>query len=200
MKKLIFCFVCTLCCSCAITTPTTTTLVGDVTAYTQTGEVLQKWNQVVLQEETYGYGYTNTNAFKTFGLNFYDKKSGKHIIIGNAVPYIIEYSTKSSKSSYSSQNTDTTYSSSSSNSGNSGKEKATTGQINNEEYKNKLINQWRELSEKEKSLRAELKKADKNSVEYQNLKNQHKGITLQMNSISNKLWSIFGYDIFLRGF
>ena len=173
-------------------TPTTTTLVGDVTAYTQTGEVLQKWNQVVLQEDT--YGYTNTSAFKTFGLNFYDAKSGKHIIIGNAVPYIIEYNTNNSSTGQSSNATHTT------NSNNNVGVQVKAEQNNNEEYKNKLIGQWRELAEKEKSLRADMKKVDKDSVDYQNLKNQHKGISLQMDSISNKLWSIFGYDIFLRGF
>ena len=38
--------------------------------------------------------YTTTNAIKSFGINFIDPKTKKNIIISNAVPCIIEYSSK----------------------------------------------------------------------------------------------------------
>lgn len=188
MKKAIFCFVCFVCSSCSILT-TTTTLIGDVTTYTQTGEVLQKWEQVVLQQDV--NGYTNSNAFKTFGINFYDKKSGKHIIIGNAVPYIIEYTTNITNiGSTQSVNAGTT---------NSGNGQTGSEQTRSEDVKNKLISQWRDLSAQEQTLKAEMKKMDKASEEYQSLKNKHKGIIIQMESVANKLWTLFGYDIYMRG-
>ena len=165
MKKIILGLICFVYSSCAFTT----TMIGDVTAYTQNGDVLQKWERVVLQEtvsSSFSGNYVNNNAFKTFGINFYDKKSGKHIIIGNAVPYIIEYTVRNSDDE-------------------SG--------INQE--KNILINQWKSLQVKEQLLKDMMKNKDKNSIEYQNTKNQHSGIVKQMNYVSNKLWNLYGYDI-----
>ena len=187
MKKIIFSLIRFVCGSCSITT----TMVGDVTTFTQNGEILQKWEQVVLQDlvsSGFSGNYVNNNAFKTFGINFYDKKSGKYIIIGNAVPCIIEYTTKSSYN-YSPE----------------GNTQAIGAQNNieqskKEEYKNELINQWKTLSAKEKTLKSLLKNIDKKSDEYQNLKNQYKGIVTQMDYVSNKLINLFNYDILARGF
>ena len=182
MKKLIFCFVCTLCCSCSVTT-TTTTSIGDVTTYTQNGEVLRKWEQVVLQLDinTNFAGSYSTNAFKTFGLNFYDKKSGKHIIIGNGVPYIIEYTTEQTY-----KNTDYNYSKN---------EITKNEQPRNEDYKLELINQWKELDKQAEALKADIKKSDKGSVEHQNLKDRLSDVTKQMLKISNTLWIEFNYPV-----
>lgn len=167
MKKFLFGFICLMYCSCAITT----IFIGDVTAYTQNGEVLQKWEQVVLleNETCSGYTITNNDAFKTFGINFYDHKSGKFIIVGNAVPCIIEYDITTPDSSAGQQ----TYSGPS---------------------KEELISQWEKLSKQEKELNASMKSANKGSVEYKNLKAILKGITKQMWKISDKLWRYFNYD------
>jgi hypothetical protein len=165
-------------------------MIGDVTAYTQNGEVLQKWERVVLQEtvsSSFSGNYVNNNAFKTFGINFYDKKSGKHIIIGNAVPYIIEYTVE--KNDYE-PNVDHVTNNSSNNS----------DQVSLEQEKNKLINQWKSLQVKEQTLVDMMKGKDKKSIEYQNIKNQHSGIVTQMHYVSNKLKDLFNYDILAQGF
>ena len=185
MKKIILGLICFVYSSCAVTT----TMIGDVTAYTQNGEVLQKWERVVLQEtvsSSFTGNYTSNNAFKTFGVNFYDKTSGKYIILGNAVPCIIEYTTEGP---YNSQ--DTNYTSES-------KEQISSKQSNKEQYKQDLINQWRRLSVQEQALKSLMKGRDKSGIDYQNLKNKHKGIAMQMDYVSNKLWNLYGYDILAR--
>ena len=71
--------------SCAYTT----THIGSITTYNADGSVLRKWDKVCLHEQS--NSYTTGNAFKTYGVNFYDLESGRFIVIGNAVPYIVEY-------------------------------------------------------------------------------------------------------------
>ena len=67
---------------------------GDITAFNQDGTVLRKWNNVILESgtssELSGRQIVSSST-KYFGLNFIDPKTGKGVIIGNAVPYIIEY-------------------------------------------------------------------------------------------------------------
>lgn len=62
--------------------------VGDVTTYDTNGNVLNEWNSVEI-----GVGSSNdqTNIFKEFGLNFYDRESQKYIIVSTSTPYIIKY-------------------------------------------------------------------------------------------------------------
>ena len=87
MKKLLF-----ICCmglllqSCV----TTYNIVGDVTAYNADGSVLKNWNDVIVASGDDWGGQTNS-AMKRYGLNFVDPESGKGVILGNSVPYIIEY-------------------------------------------------------------------------------------------------------------
>ena len=184
MKKIIFGLICFMCSGCAFTT----TMVGDVTTYTPNGEILQKWDQVILQETvSYGYGllggYTTINAFKTFGINFYDGKSGKYIFVGNSVPCIIEYRTESS---YNSPNIDYI----------SEVNKPVEGaQVRGDQYKNELINQWKNLSAKEQAIKSLMKETAQNSAAYKNLKYQRKEIITQMDKVGDKLWNLFGYDI-----
>ena len=71
--------------SCAYTT----THIGSITTFNADGSVLRKWDKVCLHEQS--NSYTTGNAFKPYGVNFYDLESGRFIIIGNAVPYVIEY-------------------------------------------------------------------------------------------------------------
>lgn len=86
MKKL-FILAIALCSlySCAITTQS---FYGNVTTFTPQGDTLKVYKNVLVQE--YINGYNTTNAFKNYGLNFADS-TGKGIVIGHAVPYIIEY-------------------------------------------------------------------------------------------------------------
>ena len=72
-------------CSCSYTT----THIGSITTYNADGSVLKKWDKVCLHEQS--KNYTTGNAFKAYGVNFYDIESGRFIVIGNAVPYIVEY-------------------------------------------------------------------------------------------------------------
>ena len=186
MKKILFSLLCFICSSCSITT----TMIGDVTTFTQNGEILQKWEQVVLQDVVssgFTGNYVNNNAFKTFVINFYDKKSGKYIIIGNAVPCIIEYTVENNDYA---PNVDYVTSNTSDNS----------GQVRLEQEKNKLINQWKSLQVKEQTLVDMMKGKDKKSIEYQNIKNQHSGIVTQMHYVSYKLKDLFNYDILAQGF
>ena len=70
---------------------------GDVTAYNADGTVLRQWDNVVIESgftDTMIGTHTTTNAIKSFGINFIDPKTHKNIIISNAVPCIIEYSSK----------------------------------------------------------------------------------------------------------
>jgi hypothetical protein len=86
MKKL-FILTIALCilCSCAIQS-----YYGNVTTFTSQGDTLQVWNNVLIQKSVGGY---TTNAFKKFGVNFIDS-TGRGIVIGHAVPFIIDYDTK----------------------------------------------------------------------------------------------------------
>ena len=72
-------------CSCSYTT----TYIGSITTYNADGSVLQKWDKVCLHEQT--NNHTTGTAFKPYGVNFYDLESGRFIVIGNAVPYVVEY-------------------------------------------------------------------------------------------------------------
>lgn len=82
--------------SCVSTSITNWKMEGDVTAFNQDGTVLRTWNNVVIESGTSsaltGTQVTSTST-KSFGLNFIDPETGKGVIIGNAVPYIIEYNT-----------------------------------------------------------------------------------------------------------
>ena len=95
MKKISLLFGCLfLFISCA---STQWAINGDVTAYNADGTVLRQWDNVVIESgftDTMIGTHTTTNAIKSFGINFIDPKTHKNIIISNAVPCIIEYSSK----------------------------------------------------------------------------------------------------------
>lgn len=102
MKKFIL-FFCSsiLLTSCISTTPTTPSINwsinGDVTAYNADGSILRQWDNVVIESgftDTMIGTHTTSNAIKSFGINFTDPKTQKNIIISNAVPCIIEYTSK----------------------------------------------------------------------------------------------------------
>lgn len=71
--------------------------VGDVIAFNADGSILNSWNSVILEEysmDAMGRKSATKNIYRTYGLNFIDPQTGKGIILGNAVPYIIEYQTE----------------------------------------------------------------------------------------------------------
>ena len=67
----------------------TTTHIGSITTFNPDGSVLKKWDKVCIHEEV--NNHIIGNAFKSYGINFYDIESGRFIVIGNSMPYIIEY-------------------------------------------------------------------------------------------------------------
>lgn len=67
----------------------TTTHIGSITTYNTDGSVLKKWDKVCIHEQH--NNHTTGYAFKPYGVNFYDIESGRFIVIGNSVPFIVEY-------------------------------------------------------------------------------------------------------------
>ena len=71
---------------------TTITLKGSITAYNADGTILKKWQGIIIKEEH--DGSITKDIIKKNGIDFYDPKSGKFIMVTNAVPCIIEYDIK----------------------------------------------------------------------------------------------------------
>ena len=67
---------------------TSTTCIGNITAYNSDGSVLKKWDNVVIEETS---NNKKQSSVKQFGFNFYDKNTNKNVILSNSVPVIIEY-------------------------------------------------------------------------------------------------------------
>lgn len=86
----IFIFAAIVCGFCACS-PITTAIqsVGTVTAFTNNGDTLRQWKNIVISSEV--AGVATTSSVKQFGFNFFDSKTGKYVIISNSVPVIIEY-------------------------------------------------------------------------------------------------------------
>lgn len=168
MKKIIFILICTIFCSCSVTT-----LSGTITAYNHNGEVLKKWEDVTIQEEV-GGTITN-NSIKTFGVNFYDKKTKKYVILGHSIPYIIEYETKTNPTLVYQENP-----------------------TERQAYKQSLIDSWTTLAKREKELKSKLKNAQRGSNEYNEIKQSYISITAQMEKIAYILQRDFFYDVYFR--
>ena len=61
------------------------------------GSILQKWTNVDIESgytDNWSGTQTTSNAIKAFGINFVDPATNRVIILGNSVPYIIEYKEK----------------------------------------------------------------------------------------------------------
>lgn len=93
MKKMLF-----ICCMGLLLQSCISTykVVGDVTAYNADGTVMKSWNDVTIASGDNLNGQTNS-AMRLWGLNFEDPDSGKGVILGSSVPYIIEYDTTHAK-------------------------------------------------------------------------------------------------------
>ena len=164
MKKILFIVVIMLSLnSCA--SLTTTTLIGDVTAYNDNGTILHKWIGVTIEEKV---ATTQTEtAFKSFGLNFYDKNNDKFVIISDAVPYIIEYEVNATKKYlYPNDNVTT----------------------DDKPSQDELRNSWRTLDAEYDSIREQMKGMDKNSDEYKTLKSKRIDIQKKKYEVENLMF------------
>lgn len=106
MKKL-FIIAITLLAISQISCVSTYSLRGDITCFTDNGEILRKYENVVIESgyESSVYGKSaDNNSIKAYGLNFIDN-TGNGVIIGKSVPYIIEYRTDKSPQQNTSYNT-----------------------------------------------------------------------------------------------
>lgn len=150
-------------CSCSYTTYETN-YVGTITVLDSNGNALKKWDNITFKNEV--NGYTSINSFKSFGLNFYDPKSGQFIILSNAVPYIIEYKTETYQTTTPDE----------------------SGIISNEE-RNELIEQYTKLEELKKSYKKQLSTLEKGSDEY----NKIKATIIDINKNLSKLGAKINY-------
>lgn len=132
----------------------TTTHIGSITTYNSDGSVMKKWDNVCLHEQS--NNYTTGDAFKPYGVSFYDIESGRFVIIGNSVPYIIEYDiiTRSSKEDA------------------------------DDVYKMELINRHDHLSYMLEEYRINLKYSQRDSEDYHKWKELIRRTKIEINNIS----------------
>ena len=180
MKKFIF-LIATMCvvCSCATTSITSITknitmCIGDVTAYNADGSILNKWEDVVISSNN---EYPRNSVFKTFGINFYDTKSEKFIIVGNAVPCTIEYIISVS----------------------SIKEIVKAKEVNIDQYnrysKRRLVDEYRALGEYISNTSEKLSTLDKNSSEFEILKEDIRQTQIKQKLIYFIYYNRYGVEI-----
>lgn len=154
--------------SCATIPTTVTTNIGDVTAYNADGSVLKQWKGVELSSSLSNvYSVQRTSAMKTFGINFYDENNGKYVIVGNAVPCIIEYEVHSEVL---------------------GKHSS----AQEEHDKVELRNEYHSLTQQIISAKKELKGIDKNTSEYKTKKEEIKSATERQRYINNLYHKRYG--------
>ncbi len=144
MKKIIF-LIATMCAVCSCTT---ITCIGNVTAYNADGSVLEKWEDVEISSADV---YSENSIFKSFGINFYDIKSDKFIVVGNAVPCIIEYTVSNKQETVKTK-------------------EESIDKYYNKYSKQQLIDEYKTLGEYVANAREKLSTLDKNSTEYQSIK------------------------------
>lgn len=149
-----FIVISTLLSSCAVHRE----LRGNITTYNANGSVLKSWKNVVIQSEVnYGDGTKDEkNVFKTFGVNFYDNTSGNFVVIGNSVPYIIEY-----------------------------KDNITQKNVTTNVEKDELKHLYYEYKEKISYYNKQMKIFAKNSEEYNKLKNEKEDLKNKKNEVHN---------------
>lgn len=162
MKKILF-LLATMCVvsSCA---PIVKTCVGDVTAYNADGSVLKKWEGVELSSSF--DGYQGTSAMKTFGVNFYDNDSRKYVVVGNAVPCIIEYNVQENKYATKSDSAS--------------------------QYEEKLIQAYKASFRELAKARKTLKTVEKGTSEYDELKDKIKIEIRNLEKIEQVYFDTFG--------
>lgn len=147
--------------SCAYTT----TQIGSITTYNADGSVLRKWDKVCLHEQS--SSYTTSNAFKPHGVNFYDLESGRFIVIGNSVPYIVEYDIVRSNG----------------------------GDEQNEAFKVELINRLDHLRYMLEEYKINLKYSQRDSEEYNKWKELVQRTKIEINNITYTLSHEYSYYV-----
>lgn len=176
MKRFIFSIIAlVLFCGCDYNYSTSiTNYTGTITVLDNNGNAVKKWEDITFQNDV--NGQAKTNAFKSFGLNFYDPKSEQCVILSNAVPYIIEYNT-------------TTY---------KNKQVPFTKEDKVIFYEERqvLIDKYNKLQESAKERRNALSKVKKNSIEYNAIKESINEIKAQMSQIQGILWEKYNYSAY----
>ena len=179
MKKFfILCFTAFVMCSCGTIQTYTAKYYGSVTTFTPQGEVLQTWDNVLIDETTTEYNtlygttsVSKTSAFKKFGLNFIDMNTGKGVVVHTSIPYIIEYNT----------------------------ELETTSSTQTEEIKDdasSLEIKYHNLQSQISANKKEMRKFSKDSAEYKIKKEQNEALRNQMNEIEKKYIELTGMNMY----
>ena len=151
-----------------------TNYTGTITVLDNNGNAVKRWDNITFQNDV--DGYTNTSAFKMFGLNFYDPNSDKCVVISNAVPYIIEYNTtiyKNKQVPFTKEEKVIFY-----------------------EERQVLIDEYNKLQESAKEHSNALSKVKKNSIEYNAIKESINEIKAQMSQIQGILWEKYNYSAY----
>ena len=177
MKKFfILCLMAFVICSCGTIQTYTEKCYGSVTTFTPQGEVLQTWDNVLIEEKTIEYNsiygttsVSKTSAFKDFGLNFIDMNTGKGVIVHSAIPYIIEYNTETSSS---------------------------TKAEGIKEDVSSLETKYHNLQNQISANKKEMRKLSKDSAEYQIKKEQNETLRGQMNEIEKKYLELTGHYMY----
>ena len=175
MKRFfIFCLMAFVMCSCGTIQTYTEKCYGSVTTFTPQGEVLQTWDNVLIEETTTEYNtmygttsVSKASAFKNFGLNFIDMNTGKGVIVHTSIPYIIEYNT----------------------------EQETTSSTKTEKIKedvSSLETKYYNLQNQISANKKEMRKLSKDSAEYKIKKEQNEVLRGQMNEIEKRYLELTG--------
>ena len=178
-KFFILCLMAFVMCSCGIIQTYTEKCYGSVTTFTPQGEVLQTWDNVLIEETTTEYNtmygttsVSKTSAFKNFGLNFIDMNTGKGVIVHTSIPYIIEYNTEQETIS-------------------STPIEEIKEDIKEEEVSS-LETKYHNLQNQISVNKKEMRKLSKKSAEYQIKKEQNEALRGQMNEIEKKYLELTG--------
>ena len=175
MKRFfILCLMVFAMCSCGTIQTYTEKCYGRVTTFTPQGEVLQTWNNALIEETITEYNtmygttsVSKTSAFKNYGLNFIDMNTGKGVILHTSIPYIIEYNTEQKTTS-------------------SAKTEKITEDVSSLETK------YHNLQNQISVNKKEMRKLSKDSAEYKIKKEQNEALRGQMNEIEKKYLELTG--------
>ena len=135
--------------------------------YNADGSVLKKWEGVELSSSSSSsFGRQESSAMKTFGVNFYDNDSKKFIVVGNAVPCIIEYNVYQNQSNENNQLS--------------------------EEDRTDLEKEYRSLTQQISQIKKELREVKRNSPRYEELNNQMEIARIRKQNINDVYYRSFG--------
>ena len=177
-KFFILCLMAFVMCSCGTIQTYVEKCYGSVTTFTPQGEVLQTWDNVLIEETITEYNtmygttsVSKTSAFKNFGLDFIDMNTGKGVIVHTSIPYIIEYNTEQETTS-----------------------SAKTEKIKEDE--SSLETKYHNLQNQISANKKEMRKLSKDSAEYKNKKEQNEVLRDQMYEIEKKYRELTGMDMY----